>query len=181
MLWCITSAFGNTTSEEKSQIGFLAQNPEVHKSNNSYQESPSWLLAENPIKQENHIKRRRKRRKEQKNLKPQYQNCRGKNIYQLDSKMRKKASLSETEAKGPCIDCALQEQKNQNIENLTQSLAHTKRISGVPNKSNSSLENTFKEKLQKRAIGLIQSKIAETERLKACMKGDRNWFAKRVP
>ena len=148
------------------------------------------LQAQNHTQQESHIKRRIRQRKTRKSLKPQYQNCQGKNIYQLDFQMRAKALLFETEAKGPCIDCVLQDKKNQPLQDISHSIPPVanqqteqmkRNTQHQAKKKDQKLEHTFKEKLQKRVIGLIQSKIAETERLKACIKGDRNWFAQKAP
>ena len=156
-------------------LWFIA--PSIFITNNSleYQRGYSQYLAQN------HIYQRRRKRASQKSLKPQYQNCQGKNIYQLDSNMRAKPLSFETEAKGPCIDCALQEQ-NQNLSSLSHTISEDRQKHRTQNQKHPQKpDHIFKEKLKKRVIGLIQSKIAETERLKACVKGDRSWFAKKAP
>ena len=120
-----------------------------------------------------------------KELKPQYQTCQDKDIYHLDSKMRNKTSLFETEAKGLCIDCVLQDTKNPRLQALSHSIPQTKQMGrkkqDQARPQDKKPEQVFKEKLKKRVIGLIQSKIAETERLKACMKGDKTWFTQKAP
>ena len=142
------------------------------------------LQAQNRTQKESHIKRRRKRRSYQRTLKP-YPSpyCQGKDIHQLDKNMRNKLSLSETEAKGLCIDCTTQT-NNQNLRAISQTITEGEQKQRAPSPNNlkeQGLEQIFMKKLEKRARGLIQSKIAETERLEACVKGDRNWFAKKAP
>ena len=142
-----------------------------------YQEiKPQYLLAQN------HVQQRRAKKATQKQLKPQYQNCQGRDIYQRDKDFREKQADSQTEAKDPCVDCALKEPENQNLEELSHAILKSGQKPQMQNPDRPKKpEHIFKEKIKKRVIGLIQSKIAETERLKACIKGDRSWFAKKAP
>ena len=95
--------------------------------------------------------------------------------------MRKQASLFETEAKASCMDCTMQT-NDQSLEDLAHAIPEDRQQERTQNQvPPKKPEHTFKEKLKKRVTGLIQSKIAETERLKACMQGDSGWFAKKTP
>ena len=85
--------------------------------------------------------------------------------------------MSQTEAGVSCLeDCP--RKGDQKLRNLFQDIS-----SGKEN-SSFNLKESFKEKLQKRVKGQIQAKLAESQRLRACLKGeegDRDWFQKHIP
>ena len=93
-------------------------------------------------------------------LKPQYESCQDVDISSLSFKEKaKKKTVAEF-----CFTCFFT--KNYGFEEVKEaaSAAQTK---------------VFREKLQKRVIGQIESKVFQTEMLRSCVTGNRNYFSQK--
>ena len=59
-------------------------------------------------------------------IKTQYESCKGKDIYKLNSEFQDKSHLGATEAIGPCIECAMNSASASNtddsLEDIQQAL-----------------------------------------------------------
>ena len=111
-------------------------------------------------------------------IKPQYENCKGKDIYKLSSEFSNKASLKATEASGPCVDCvAGSSSEEDSLDEIAETIEEGK--SSTQNKS-------FKEQLRKRVLGQVKTKIALTQIFQKCnekgnIESQRKWFSERLP
>ncbi|MDE0518439.1 MAG: hypothetical protein OXH36_02630, partial [Bdellovibrionales bacterium] len=139
-------------------------------------------------------------------IKPQYENCKGKDIYKLNSEFQDKASLKETEASGPCMECfTATHSETDSLDEIAETIEETKlgtqtkmkgRVRVVTNRGNKSerdgreIKNSpykaFKDQLRRRVLGQVKTKIARTQILQKCTKAGniedhRQWFAKRFP
>ena len=120
--------------------------------------------------------------KEEKIIKPQYKNCKEKDIYKLNSQFQNQLSQVKMEATGSCIDCAIQAATSVDALKDLEQIVHKAEEGHV--KATSSSYKAFKKQLQARVKGQIQAKIAQTEKLRACLKGGREyrkWVVKRAP
>ncbi|MDE0119316.1 MAG: hypothetical protein OXM55_04825, partial [Bdellovibrionales bacterium] len=113
-------------------------------------------------------------------IKAQYENCKGKDIYKLNSQFQDKASLKETEASGPCMDCFIDSHfETGSLGEIAQTIEEAKsstqtkmegRVRGVTNRGNkrargshgsrvaqikSSPYKSFKDQLRKRVLGQV--------------------------
>ena len=133
-------------------------------------------------------------------IKPQYEHCKGKDIYKLNSELQDTSPLTETEAKGPCIDCAFASDSNGGSQNDIQQVLQTKVESEKGNKIRSRLGTTietgskktrspyqaFKDQLIRRVLGQVRTKLAQTQILQKCIEKEntekkRAWLTKRFP
>ena len=99
-----------------------------------------------------------RQQKIEKKLKPHYKNCENIDISSLAENKTQTVEKSEGQF---CFSCSVKKFFGfQEIQKTTSTIQ----------------SKVFKEKLQKSVIGQIESKIFHTKILKACIKGDRNWF-----
>ena len=113
----------------------------------------------------NHVERRRKRRRQNKakeTLRPQYKSCKGMDISPLASE-EKSGSPKDSTAEF-CFTC---------------SVKGIFRFGEVKETARAIQSKAFMEKLKKRVIGQIESKIFQTKMLRACVTQNRNWFSKK--
>ena len=126
-------------------------------------------------------------------IKPQYENCKGKDIYKLNSGFQDTALQKKTEAKGPCLDCAaasstgprvgsfddiaqtLQAENEQvsvsvdsNVGSRTRTRTNISTNSNGNGKTKKSSYQAFKDQLRKRVLGQVKTKIARTQILQKC-------------
>ena len=93
-------------------------------------------------------------------LKPQYESCQDVDISSLSVKEKaKKKTVAEF-----CFTCFFTQ--NYGFEEVKEA------ASAIQTK-------VFREKLQKRVIGQIESKVFQTEMLRACVTGNRNYFSQK--
>ena len=136
-----------------------------------YQESPenNWiykkqnsiiLLAQNRNTAANIRRKSRAKRREVSNvLHPQYESCKDVDISSMASE---REDLEDAQSEF-CFDCSFQELSGF----------------GELKKAGDALQSkVFMEKLQKRVISQIESKIYQTKVLRACATRDRNWLSK---
>ena len=107
-------------------------------------------------------------------------------MQKLEAQFQEQNSLFQTESKALCLEGCLETEGNNSLaQNSWVKLDQTLReISSGKEKSSLNLKENFKKKLRKRVKGQIQAKLAENQRLRACLKGkegDRNWFQKNIP
>ena len=96
-----------------------------------------------------------------KKTQPEYENCQDVDLSSLDLE-KESGSRSDTEGEF-CFTCSV------------------RKIFGFGEIKETALavqSKAFKEKLQKRVIGQIESKIFQTKVLRACATGDRNWLSR---
>ena len=125
-------------------------------------------------------------RSHKKALQAQWTACKGKNMQKLENQFQEQISLSQTEGGALCLEgCLEAEGKNSSVQNGLVNLDQTlQELSSGKEKSSLNLKESFKKKLRKRVKGQIQAKLAESQRLRACLKGkegDRSWFQKNIP
>ena len=93
-------------------------------------------------------------------LKPQYESCQDVDISSLSLKEKaKKKTVAEF-----CFTCF-----------FTQNYG----FSEMKEAADATQSKVFREKLQKRVIGQIESKVFQTEMLRACVTGNRNYFSQK--
>ena len=93
-------------------------------------------------------------------LKPQYESCQNVDISSLSLKEKsKKKTVAEF-----CFTCFFT--KNYGFEEVKEA-------------ASAAQSKVFREKLQKRVIGQIESKVFQTEMLRACVTGNRNYFSQK--
>ena len=141
-------------------------------------------MAQSSSPSKSHITRRRQRRQAGKKSEIYYENCQGKNIYQLDSKYRDALLNTQTEADSSCLaNCVTDPAGSNQDSSLSEIVAVTHSNRGQMRrrklKKESSIETAFKEKLQKRVIGQIRTKIARTQALRACVTGQTSQLLKK--
>ena len=134
-------------------------------------------------------------------IKPQYESCKGKNIYKLNSEFQDTSSEAETEATGPCIDCAVA--NADSLDGITQTLQETRKgakirtrggvrtvTEGVNESGNSGKKKSpyqsFKDQLRAKVLGQVKIKMAQTQILQKCteegnIEKHRGWLTKRFP
>ena len=92
-------------------------------------------------------------------IQPQYESCKEVNLSSLD--LEENGSRKDTTAKF-CFSCSIKEVFGfRELKETSQTLQ----------------SKTFMDKLRKRVIGQIESKIFQTKALRACATGDRNWLS----
>ena len=113
----------------------------------------------------NHVERRRKRRRQnkaKKTIRLQYESCKDVDISSLASE-KKSGSPKDTTAEF-CFTCSVKGIFGFGEVKETARAIQTK---------------AFMEKLTKRVIGQIESKIFQTKMLRACVTQNRNWFSQK--
>ena len=134
-------------------------------------------------------------------IKPQYESCKGKDIYKLNSEFQDKSHLGVTEAIGSCIECAMNSASASNtddsLEDIQQALETENRNRNInrnrqvnrteKTKTKKSAYQSFKDQLRAKVLGQVKIKMAQTEKLQFCTnKGkdedkDKKWLAERTP
>ena len=136
-------------------------------------------------------------------IKPQYENCKGKDIYKLNSQFQDTALQKETEAKGPCMDCFIASaSKVGSLDDIAQTLHEAENgtkmrtRTGVRTVTEGVNENgsgkkrspyqAFKDQLRIKVLGQVKTKMARTEILQKCteegnIEKHRGWLTKRFP
>ena len=118
-------------------------------------------------------------------IKPQYESCKGKDIYKLNSEFQDKSHLGATEAIGPCIECAMNSASTSNTDDSLEDIQQS--LETENGKTKKSPYQSFKDQLRARVLGQIKTKVAQTEKLQFCTnKGkdedkDKKWLAERTP
>ena len=106
--------------------------------------------------------RRKQTRKKPKDfIRPEYESCKNQDISSLALKKERSSKITEG---GFCFTCFGQDFFGSKEINETAKALQSK---------------TFKEKLQKRVIGQIESKLFQTRSLRACITKDRGWFSQK--
>ena len=129
-------------------------------------------------------------------IKPQYESCKGKDIYKLNSEFQDKSHLGVTEAIGSCIECAMNSASASNtddsLEDIQQALETENRNRNISRnrtektKTKKSSYQAFKDQLRKRVLGQVKTKMAQTQILQKCteegnIEKHRGWLTKRFP
>ena len=135
------------------------------------------------------IKRSRVSKKKQ-SIQAQYEECKGKDIYKLNSQFQELSHEEELEASILCIDCLSKSSTpNDSLNDTKRYLQRRGLKSSTANKKDKkkSAYKSFKEKLRKKVMGQVKLKMAQNEVLQICMDKNRNkgkgeeWLAKRAP
>ena len=122
-------------------------------------------------------------------IQPQYEECKGKDIYKLNYQFQELSHEEEGEASSLCIDC-LSESSSPN-DSLWEIKGYLQRrglkgSSGNKKRGKKSPYQSFKDKLRKKVMGQVKLKMAQNEVLQICMDKNRNkgkgkeWLSKRA-
>ena len=120
--------------------------------------------------------RAKMRRKARKTLQPQYESCQGTDLSSLQDPG---GSKGDTQA-GFCITCGVKSLLGFDGSQALQETGAVLKAEVFESKAPET-EKIFREKLQKRVIGQVSAKLFQTQKLRACLKGDKEWFKRQSP
>ena len=115
-------------------------------------------------------------------IQPEYENCKGKDIYKLDSEIRGQSHEEETEASAPCVNC--KPPPSADISSLQSIQQVIRKIEDQSKIKTKNPYGSFKNQLRQSVLGQIKTKIAQTEKLRCCIKGGKEsqkCLAQKVP
>ncbi|MDE0118798.1 MAG: hypothetical protein OXM55_02170, partial [Bdellovibrionales bacterium] len=108
-------------------------------------------------------------------IEPQYEQCKGKDIYKLNSEFQDTSDLGGTEATGPCMDCFIDAASNDDSINDIQQTLQTEVKEGTEAGKGYSIRtrtgvrtgkartispySSFKDQLRTRVLGQVKTKI----------------------
>ncbi|MDE0120036.1 MAG: hypothetical protein OXM55_08535, partial [Bdellovibrionales bacterium] len=112
-------------------------------------------LTQRTISSTGVIRRGRVPVKETGSIQPQYENCKGKDIYKLNSEFQDRSDQKKTEASGSCIDCFISAPADDSISDIENTIHAAKDGNAVKGETKKSPYKSFKDQLRKRVLGQV--------------------------